>query len=291
MALRQTFPSPLFMLPVALCGLSVAAPVAANHAWGAFHWSKATTLVIRLGDNVGAAWDEHLQAAATDWSAAAPIDTPVVASTRGAATCDPTYGRIEVCNYAYGSTGWLGIANVWSSGGHVVQATAKLNDTYFANPHYNTAAWRRFVMCQEIGHTFGLDHQDIDQSNPNLGSCMDYTGDPTGTKGTNGTADNQRPNQHDLDQLNTIYAHTDATQLSSTRPVSAGSAAQAADDEPGRSGAARAVRGAGNTPGEWGRAVAKDRKGRGRVFVKELEGGVTLTTFVTWADADHEHEH
>lgn len=291
MRVRSTLAKPLSMLGAGLGAIAIAIPVHANHAWGGFHWSRTTTLAIRLADNVGPAWDAHLQAASTDWTAAAQIDAPVVAGSRNPATCDPTYGRIEVCSYAYGSTGWLGLANVWSSGGHVVQATARLNDTYFANPQYNTADWRRSVMCQEIGHAFGLDHQDIDQTNANLGSCMDYTSDPSGTRGTNGTASNQRPNQHDFDQLNAIYAHVDSTQLSSTRPTAAGSAVQAADDEPGRSGAARQMRAAGNTPGEWGRAVAQDRKGRGRIFVRELEGGVTLTTFVTWADADHPHEH
>jgi hypothetical protein len=29
--------------------------------------------------------------------------------------------------------------------------------------------------------------------NINLGTCMDYTMDPTGTKGTNGTRNNTRP--------------------------------------------------------------------------------------------------
>src|SRR5688500_5374381 len=127
----------LVTIAAGLSALALAAPVGASHAWSGFHWSRSTTLAIRLGDSVGAAWDAHLQAASADWSAAAPLDTSVVASTRNPATCDPTYGRVEVCNYAYGSTGWLGIANVWSSGGHVVQATAKLNDTYFANPSYN----------------------------------------------------------------------------------------------------------------------------------------------------------
>ena len=32
----------------------------------------------------------------------------------------------------------------------------------------------RWSRVQEIGHTFGLDHQDENFSNANLGSCMDY---------------------------------------------------------------------------------------------------------------------
>jgi predicted Zn-dependent protease len=59
------------------------------------------------------------------------------------------------------------------SGSHIVQGTTKVNDTYFNTATYNTRAWRQLVMCQEVGHTFGLDHQDETFNNPNLGSCMD----------------------------------------------------------------------------------------------------------------------
>ena len=74
--------------------------------------------------------------------------------------------------------------------------------TDFNTPTYNTPAWRQMVTCQEIGHTFGLDHQDENFNNPNLGTCMDYTSNPS---------TNMHPNQHDYDQLVTIYSHLDST--------------------------------------------------------------------------------
>jgi hypothetical protein len=46
-----------------------------------------------------------------------------------------------------------------------------MNDSYFASGSYNETA-RQHVMCQEIGHTFGLDHQD--ESGADLNTCMDY---------------------------------------------------------------------------------------------------------------------
>ena len=55
-----------------------------------------------------------------------------------------------------------------------------MNDSYFNTAKYNTPAWRRLVMCQEVTHDFGLDHQDEIFNNANLGSCMDYTNDPDG---------------------------------------------------------------------------------------------------------------
>ncbi|MXP40813.1 hypothetical protein GRI75_04025 [Altererythrobacter soli] len=261
-------------------------PATANHSWSTYHWSRTGPLSIRLGDNVGTAWDAHLQAAAVDWSRAAALDTVVASGGKDPVACAPTYGRVEVCNASYGATGWLGLGQVWSSGGHVVQGTAKLNDTYFSQVAYNTPAWRRSVMCQEIGHTLGLDHQDVDMSNRNLGSCMDYSRDPSGTKGTNGTLNNERANQHDLDQLALIYNHLDSTQLTSTKPTSNTSTARA----PRAPAAAPPSRGIGHVRSEWGRSVATDRRGRPRVFVRDLGGDTQVTTFVIWAeDAAPEH--
>jgi len=85
-----------------------------------------------------------------------------------------------VCNARYGNNGWLGLAQIWINGSHITQAITKLNDTYFNTATYNKPEWRNLVMCQEVGYTFGLDHQDENFDNPNLGSCMDYTSDPSG---------------------------------------------------------------------------------------------------------------
>ena len=55
-------------------------------------------------------------------------------------------------------------------------------------------------MCQEIGHIFGLGHQDENFNDPPMGTCMDYASDPN---------PNQYPDSHDYAQLETIYAHLD----------------------------------------------------------------------------------
>jgi hypothetical protein len=118
--------------------------------------------------------------------------------------CKATQGQDEICNNTYGNTGWLGVATIWLASGtlHITQGTVKVNDTYFNTSTYNTPAWRNLVMCQEVGHTFGLDHQDANFNNANLGTCMDYTNDPS---------TNQHPNQHDYAELVTIYSHLDST--------------------------------------------------------------------------------
>jgi hypothetical protein len=108
-----------------------------------------------------------------------------------------------VCDAAYGRNGWLGLASIWISGTHITQGTVKLNDTYYSSGYYNTPIWRASVTCQEIGHTFGLDHQSTDGSS--LNTCMDYYHNTSATDLVSTT-----PNQHDYDELATIYAHLDA---------------------------------------------------------------------------------
>lgn len=286
---RRSSRSPLraAALLAAAGSLAVAAgPAMAGHSWGNYHWSRVTTLAIPLDDNVGSVWDPYLRWAATDWSAPSQLDTLVTAGRSSPATCAPVYGRVEVCNASYGANGWLGLGQVWMSGGHIVQGTAKLNDTYFNQAQYNTPSWRRSVMCQEIGHTLGLDHQDINTGNLNLGSCMDYTRDPSGTKGTNGSLNNERPNAHDLNQLSLIYKHLDSTQLASTRT----SGARVSMSGPQGREAALLSRPLGQAQSEWGRAIGSDARGRPRVFVRQMGDGLEVVTFVLWTDeAEPEH--
>lgn len=252
----------------------------ANHSWGGYHWARtANPFTVKLGDNVTSAWDATLNTASADWSLSSVLDTTIVvgntSATKGKNTpknCLPTNGRVEVCNSAYGNNGWLGIASISISGGHITQGTVKLNDTYFNTAKYNTPAWRKLVVCQEVGHTFGLDHQDEIFANPNLGTCMDYTNDPTGTTGTNGSLDNEHPNQHDYDELETIYAHLDTTNTSSASVGGTGKPAQVGSD------------GDLNDSSTWGTEVRKDAHGKNSVYERDLGGGKKLVTFVVWAE-------
>ncbi|MEP7130556.1 MAG: hypothetical protein ABI770_05450 [Sphingomicrobium sp.] len=100
----------------------------------------------------------------------------------------------------------------------------KLNDTYFNSAQYNTPAWRNLVSCQEVGHTYGLDHQDETFDNYNLGTCMDYTNAPSGgvVGGFNYGPSNVAPNAHDYSELSTIYSHLDSTTTVAFRSNAAG---------------------------------------------------------------------
>lgn len=247
----------------------------ASHSWGSYHWARTSNpFTVKLGDNTtGPNWPGHLAIASGDWSQSVVMDTIVVpGGTRGARRCPATLGRVEVCNDKYGQNGWLGIASIWANGNHITQGTVKNNDTYFNMAQYNTPAWRQFVMCQEVGHTFGLDHQDETFDNANLGSCMDYTNDPDGGPGGASSNDpsNERPNSHDYAQLVSIYNHTDSTNTS-FQSVGRGSAAS---DE----------------ASEWGRLVRSSNSGRTSLFERDFGNGNKLFTFVIWADKVDDHE-
>lgn len=174
-----------------------------------------------------------------------------------------------MCSNRYGFNGWLGAAQIWISGSHITQGTVKVNDSYFNTATYNKAEWRSMVMCQEIGHTFGLDHQDETFDSPNLGTCMDYTNNPAGGSGQ---LSNVKPNQHDYDQLEIIYSHADTT--ASVQSASRGS--------PSPTGEANRSTGIGTA--EWGRLIRSTNGGRTERFELDLGGGHKVVTFVIWAD-------
>lgn len=147
-----------------------------------------------------------------------------------------------------------------------------MNDTYFNTPTYNTPAWRRLVMCQEIAHDFGLDHQDETFNNANLGSCMDYTDDPDGGLGGASDTDpsNEHPNQHDYDQIETVYAHLDATTTVGQRLPNSMPPAMGQIDF--------------DSPGQWGRLVRSSRDGRVQIYELDFGRGHKVVTHVFWAD-------
>jgi hypothetical protein len=244
----------LAIVGVALTSVALVGTALANHAWGNYHWSRASNpFTLQVGDNVSSGWDGHLSTAVGDWSESVVLDLTQVPGNGSGATCSPTSGRIEVCNGAYGNNGWLGIAQIWVKRSHITQATTKVNDTYFDSPPYNTSDWRQLVMCQEVGHDFGLDHQDEDFNNPNLGTCMDYTNDQSS---------NQRPNSHDYEQLVLIYEHLDGS----------------GGGKPCNPNKPNCQPGVGNAP-----PFSHASRANGDVYVDALPGGGHRITHVFWA--------
>src|SRR5262249_41050276 len=158
-----------------------------------------------------------LVTASSDWSQSNVLDTTIVAGGTSPKSCRPTSGRVEVCNANYHNTGWLGVAQIWiDSSRHILHGTVKNNDFSFGSSYhqYNNTAEMQHVICQEVGHTFGLDHQST--SGASLNTCMDYYHNTTAsdTKSTH-------PNQHDYDELGIIYSHLDSYTTIGAAPVAA----------------------------------------------------------------------
>lgn len=167
---------------VAIAGLLYANVQAASasrlpHNWWAWHWDKSTIYV--------AVWSYQSQARAAirDWNDMTDLRLPELSS----------HTNISVWGANYGATGWGGLASIesYSWDWHcwwwckIDHAHARFNSYYSG---WNSW-WARGVFCQEVGHTFGLDHN-------NSGGCMGlgyYAGS------------SNRPSSHDVSDVNSKY--------------------------------------------------------------------------------------
>jgi hypothetical protein len=126
---------------VLIAGLAGSAAQA--HQWSCFIQADRN---VRIRNTTSSA-----SAAVSDWNNLTILNLSAVSSG------EETY----VFNANSGNTGWGGLASITNySGCTILRATAQLN-TYYSW----TTNGARGVHCQEIGHTFGLDHS-------NDGGCM-----------------------------------------------------------------------------------------------------------------------
>ena len=265
-------------------GLALVLPAAAsaNHSWGGYHWARTTNaeFTLKVGDNVSGVWDGMFDTAISDWSTSRVLNLSKVAGNGSPRKCRPVLGMVEVCNADYGGVNWLGVAQIWLSNGHIAQGTVKNNDHYFGSSTYayNNTAEMQHVICQEIGHTFGLDHQSTDGSS--LDTCMDYYHNTSGsdTKSTH-------PNAGDYDELKCIYDTASAGKTLTSGPHSCvGTGHLDGTTTIGASaGTANANAAAASAASGWGRLVASSANGKEQTLVMDLGGGRSIVTFVIWA--------
>jgi len=192
--------------------LVAAAPAGAGHSWNGYHWAgtgagdKGLPVQVTLASHVDplSPWSGILGMVGTDWNVSAELESTLVPGLFDPAACElPTTApaaadyTVDVCNGEYGENGWLGLAQIWvAPDGHILTGSAKVNDTYFNQDAYNDDNARRHVLCQEVGHDWGLDHVH----GPKAASCMN---DMFGLFSPSFVS----PNQHDYDQLAAIYCH------------------------------------------------------------------------------------
>lgn len=252
------------------------APGMAEHSWSTYHWARTTpSFDLQIINSTTSDWDVYVSEAVSDWSQSSVLNMLEVAGDTSSKTrrrCQGGEGTVRICNLAYGNTGWLGIAGISISNGHIVTGYTKLNDTYYSSgSYYDTPQWRLSVTCQELGHNVGLGHQDEDFNNQSLFSCMDYQDPPY-----------EFPNAHDYEQLETIYAHLDDY----NSYASGDGGGNGGGNGGGGGGGCKNPRKCGASAGwagdpGWG--ISLGRRGNAETFVRIDPDGTMHLTHVTWA--------
>nr|WP_298897742.1 hypothetical protein [uncultured Altererythrobacter sp.] len=257
----------------------LATPVIAGHSWSNYHWERTTNEISPpVVDFTTGEWAQsnRVQQAVNDWNRSAYINSDYVRGQGNNTACPIVAGEIHVCNDDYGNTGWVGIASISATRGrttHIIGGVSKMNDYFYAMPYYDNDIWRQLVMCQEIGHDYGLGHQNENFNSHETDSCMEYTSTPD--------AADKTLNQHDLDQLASIYAHSHG-----------GGDGGGGSGNGGGKGKPKKFD-VGNRPADWGTPIGRDAQGRANLF-KRSEASFDVITHVTWAigegpDGDHDH--
>lgn len=146
-----------FLLIVANINLAFA------HQWGSWHWHKRNIGVLNT-----AFYRVSSTAAMNDWGPGFNVINPRSVTH---------HSDVSFFDGNFGDTGWGGLASIESYFNHchysvfgicfdskpgITHAHARLNTYYFwSNLNTGTTADSgRGVQCQELGHTFGLDHSN-----------------------------------------------------------------------------------------------------------------------------------
>lgn len=173
----------------------------ADHSWNNYHWARTTSpFILQVIDSVSTDWQSEFDTALSQWSLSDKLNLQVGSandSNRIRKRCPMAKGQIRVCNNSYGFNGWLGLATIGlDSNGHIDRGSAKMNESYAS--YWSIEGEKNHVVCQEVGHLFGLGHTSEDGTSQ--GTCMDYSSD----------INSQWPNAHDYEQLLAQYGHLDS---------------------------------------------------------------------------------
>ena len=166
--------------------LTLAAPsdARAEHQWKnasgsvGYHWKRVDVdpLVLKVQDNHDvyddglfyADWPAIFQDVIAAWSVSdynPPTNNQYGGTHLDLSVVNKGKAHIQSYNGYYGNTGWLGLAriSIRDFEGHIGSGEAYVNEYYIKDYHpsydgFDQPEEWRAVMCQEIGHDFGLGH-------------------------------------------------------------------------------------------------------------------------------------
>ena len=179
----KPFKQRYLVLAALLVAVFVTATTAsADHSWDGNHWRSDNLSPTVVNKTTSSLY--NVPAGVAEWAnLSAPIN-PVMATG--------TKGNITVSEGS--SVFWAGLARIFIQDGHITKGEVKLNTRYLRTVG---GAAADHVLCQEMGHVLGLDHNRTQTD-----TCMnDQIAVGSATS----------PNAHDDQQLNLIYNHVDLT--------------------------------------------------------------------------------
>ncbi len=167
------------------------------HDWHGHRWGGPFPLQFTVEDRLQSQkFKNALTRAVNNFNLSDRLNYNVVQSSNNGGNCMGSGKTIPVCDGFYGNVGWMGVATMASDNtGRIVAAGVQLNRTYLDSGNYATVAWANLVTCQELLHTAGILHNDVDFGSK-VWTCMDYH-----TTSTN----SEDPNARDMYLLELMY--------------------------------------------------------------------------------------
>jgi len=299
-SLAQRFVIAICILAIMFVPLASVAPTVASDTPNSFHWArKPSQFTVQAVSNVDGVWNKLLDDAIDDWNKSDTVTIKEKSGSHGRSQdCSPSKGKIEVCNWNYGTQdGWLGLTRLFfdNAGNHVEAATVQMNDSFFnqKNGDYNNNNARLHTICHEMGHAIGLDHADSN-------SCLNHDPDP------DALASHIHPTNKDYNQLEKIYKHKDSSTTLAGKQKDGKKDKKGKkgkrdkdkkrnknkdkkqDDQDKRENRKERRRDRAESEGFFDPtslpAVPSGLQGDETVTVQSMDDGTKVVTFITWAD-------